>query len=69
VTAVVAERSESIVLRGLSPQRMHARAAEEFDARFGGRSWRLREERFTPCLVTVGGRVRLYEGRFDATVS
>ena len=66
MTAVLAEHSASIVLRGVSPQRMHLRATREFDTRFGARSWRLEGERFTPCLVTIGGRVRLYEGRFDA---
>lgn len=69
MSALLAERTESLILRGISPQRMHLRAGREFDARFGVRGWRLKDERFLPCVVTVGGRVRLYEGRFDATVA
>lgn len=56
----------SLVLRGPSPDSLHRSASRAFDERLGDRAWRMDEERFTPCLVTMGGRVRLYEGRFHA---
>jgi hypothetical protein len=58
--------AETVVLRGLSPRELRERARCRFDERFGEGSWRLCGEQTCPCLVSVGGRVRLYECRFDA---
>ncbi len=56
----------TLVIRGPSPDSLYRRACQSFDKQLGDRSWRFIEQRFTPCLVTIGGRVRLYEGRFEA---
>jgi hypothetical protein len=57
---------ETVVLRGLSPRDLRDRARCRFDERFGEGCWRLCGEQTRPCLVSLGGRVRLYECRFDA---
>ncbi len=60
-----AERSEDCVeltLRGFSPAELRA-CAERRCACYG---LELREARIRPCMVSPGGRVRLYEGRFLA---
>lgn len=61
--------AETVVLRGLSPRELRERARCRFDERFGEGSWRLCGEQTCPCLVSVGGRVRLYECRFDAVAT
>jgi len=57
---------QTLVLRGLSPRELRKQASCRFDERFGEGSWRLCGERTRPCLVSIGGRVRLYECRFEA---
>jgi hypothetical protein len=57
---------ERVVLRGVSPREMRKRACCRFDERFGDGCWRLCAERTQPCLVSIGGRVRLYECEFQA---
>ena len=54
-----AGRSLRLTLRGFSPAELRARAEQECACHFGEREWALAE--------TLGGRVRLYEGRFVAT--
>ena len=63
---MTASTRETVVLRGLSPQELRKRAACRFDERFGEGCWRLCADRTRPCLVSIGGRVRLYECAFDA---
>ena len=60
---------ETVVLRGLSPRELRERAGCRFDERFGKGCWRLCGEATCPCLVSLGGRVRLYECRFDAVAN
>ena len=57
---------ETVVLRGLSPRELREQAACRFDHRFGEGCWRLCGDRTRPCLVSIGGRVRLYECAFEA---
>jgi hypothetical protein len=57
---------QTVVLRGTSPRELRARAHCRFDERFGKGCWRLCGEETQPCLVSIGGRVRLYECRFAA---
>src|ERR687883_144203 len=57
---------EALVLRGLSPRELRERARSRFDERFGEGCWRLCGERTRPCLVSIGGRVRVYQWRFGA---
>ena len=56
----------SVVRRGLSATDLRKQAIRECE-RILGTGWRFTEERITPCMVSLGGRVRLYEGRFRAT--
>ena len=57
---------QTVVLRGISPRDLRERAQCRFDERFGKGGWRLCGEETQPCLVSLGGRVRLYECRFAA---
>jgi hypothetical protein len=55
-----------MVLRGLSPTELRKQAIRECERKLGA-GWRFTEERIVPCMVSLGGRVRLYEGRFQAS--
>ena len=50
-------------LRGFSPQELKVCA----EKRCAGYGLKVCESEIRPCLVSPGGRVRLYEGRFVAT--
>ena len=67
-TAVVqaTETEVSIVLRGFSPDSLRQRALGECGKVFGDCPWQLTKADVVPCMVSAGGRVRLYEGRFCA---
>jgi hypothetical protein len=65
MTAAVEEHS-SLVLRGLSSRDCRRRATCLFDERYGTGCWKLCGEESKPCLVSIGGRVRLVECRFEA---
>jgi hypothetical protein len=68
-TAVVTERTEnevSVVLRGFSPDGLRRQALGECGRVFGDCPWQLTQADVVPCMVSAGGRVRLYEGRFSA---
>jgi hypothetical protein len=54
------ERIE-LKLRGFSPRELHERAEGECAKRFGEAGWQICEERCKPCLISLGGHVRLYE--------
>lgn len=51
-----------LTLRGFSPQQLRA-CAEKRCACYG---FHVRESEIRPCMVSQGGHVRLYEGRFRA---
>jgi hypothetical protein len=51
-----------LILRGFSPEELRA-CAEKRCACYG---LEVREAEIRPCMVSAGGRVRLYEGRFVA---
>jgi hypothetical protein len=55
-----------LTLRGFSPSELKARAEEACACHFGECKWTLAEAEVVPCLGSLGGRVRLYEGRFVA---
>jgi hypothetical protein len=67
-TAVVtaSETEVSVVLRGFNPDDLRRRALGECGRVFGDCPWQLTEAHVVPCMVSAGGRVRLYEGRFSA---
>lgn len=56
-----------IVVRALSPAGLRAQSARVCRQRFPAGGWRLSEPVVRPCLVSLGGRVRLWEGRFEVT--
>jgi hypothetical protein len=51
-----------LTLRGFSPEELRA-CAEKRCACYG---LEVREAEIRPCMVSTGGRVRLYEGHFVA---
>ena len=56
-----------LTLRGFSPQELTARAEEACNCHFGECEWKMDKAEFVPCVGSLGGRVRLYEGRFVAS--
>ena len=56
-----------LTLRGFSPQELKASAERECARHFGECQWKISEASVCPCLVSLGGRPRLYEARFVAT--
>jgi hypothetical protein len=57
----------TLTMRGLSPADLRRRAARDCSRVFGDdRGWQFTREEIVPCVRSLGGRVRLYEGRFDA---
>jgi hypothetical protein len=67
-TAVVqaSETEVSVLLRGFSPDALRTKALGECGRVFGDCPWQLTKADVVPCMVSAGGRVRLYEGRFSA---
>jgi hypothetical protein len=61
----IADDGLELTLRGFSPEELKA-CAEKRCACYG---LKLREAEIRPCMVSLGGRVRLYEGRFLAARS
>lgn len=60
------ENEVSVVLRGCSPDALRARALGECGRVFGDCPFQVTRADVVPCMVSAGGRVRLYEGRFSA---
>jgi hypothetical protein len=66
----VSDDRASVLIRGFSPADLRRRAARDCKQAFGSDAgWRFTQEEIVPCLVSIGGRVRLYEGRFEAARS
>jgi hypothetical protein len=59
--ASVEAESFELTLRGFSPLELQAFAERECRRHFGGCAWRIDEATCTPCMETLGGRVRLFE--------
>ena len=55
-----------IVIRALSAGDARRSATRACARELGGDDWQIVDESITTCLTTVGGRPRLYEGRFTA---
>jgi hypothetical protein len=64
--ALLEDERFEVTLRGLSPRELEVRAEGECAKHFGETGWRFCERTCAPCLVTLGGRVRLYEGHYVA---
>jgi hypothetical protein len=60
------ENEVSVVLRGFSPDVLRRRALGECGRVFGDCPFQVTRADVVPCMVSAGGRVRLYEGRFSA---
>jgi hypothetical protein len=65
MTASASEQFE-LTLRGFSPRELNARVERECRKHFGECAWRIDEATCTPCMGTLGGRVRLYEAHVVA---
>ena len=60
----------SVLVRGFNPSDLRRRASRDCSEAFGNAAdWRFTREEIVPCLVSIGGRVRLYEGHFEASRS
>jgi hypothetical protein len=66
----ISDDRASVLVRGFSPAELRRRASRDCGKAFGSEAgWRFTREEIVPCLVSIGGRVRLYEGRFEASRS
>jgi hypothetical protein len=63
--APVSESEVAVVVRGLTRAGLRQQAVAACERRLGGRC-RFADEQYCPCMVSIGGRVRLWEGRFRA---
>jgi hypothetical protein len=57
----------AVVMRGLSKGDLRRHAKTVCRRRLGECNWELCSEEFRPCMVSLGGHVRLWEGRFELT--
>ena len=58
----------SVVLQGFSPADVRRHATRACERALGRRdSWHFTEEHVVSSMVSLGGRTRLYEGRFVAS--
>jgi hypothetical protein len=58
--------SFEVTLRGFSPRELSEAAERECRRHFGACAWKIDEATCSPCLGSLGGRVRLYETRIVA---
>jgi hypothetical protein len=66
MVAVEAEPLE-LTLRGFSPRELEAFVERECKRHFGQCAWRIDRATCTPCMETLGGRVRLFEAHVVAS--
>ena len=57
--------SQEIVVRACCRDALQGRAVKECQRRFGNCAFQLSEGSICPCMVSLGGHVRLWEGRFE----
>ena len=67
-TAIVLTSGDevSVIVRGFSPDVLQRRALGECGRVFGDCPFQVTRADVVPCMVSAGGRVRLFEGRFSA---
>jgi hypothetical protein len=65
----MSEKRVSVCVCGPSPDGLRRKACRAFDQELGVQCWRLAECKVAPVSTTPGGRVRLYEGRFEAVAA
>lgn len=58
-----------ICICGPSPDGLRRKACRAFDEQLGPQCWRMAECKLAPVSKTPGGRVRLYEARFEAVAA
>jgi hypothetical protein len=64
-----ADKHMTVCICGPSPDGLRRQACRLFDRELGAECWRLAECKLVPASKTPGGRVRLYEGRFEAVAA
>lgn len=63
----VSAQEVSVVVQGFSRAQLQQTAARECEQALGAKdSWQFTKAEIVPSMVSLGGRVRLYEGRFVA---
>jgi hypothetical protein len=67
-TAIVTTAGDevSVVVRGFSREVLRQRALGECGRVFGDCPFQMTRADVVPCMVSAGGRVRLFEGHFSA---
>jgi len=67
-TMIVQTRGDevTVVIRGFSRDVLQQRAVGECGRVFGDCPFQMTRADVVPCMVSAGGRVRLFEGRFSA---
>ena len=65
----IAEDRVLITARGFSPAELWRYATRECEKALGRDCWCFTLAEVKPCMVSLGGRARLFEGRFVATPS
>ncbi len=64
-----AEHRETVVVRGFSAQDLRRCVNRDCRASMGETGWQIVGETIVPRMVSLGGRVRLWEGRFEVARS
>jgi hypothetical protein len=65
--ATVEAESFELTIRGFSPRELEAFVERECRRHFGECAWKIDEAACTPCMATLGGRVRLFEAHVVAS--
>ena len=60
------EKRVTVCICGPSPDGLRRKACRAFDEQLGVQCWRLEECKLAAVSRSPGGRVRRYEGRFEA---
>ena len=63
----IAEDRVLVTARGFSPAELRRYATRECEKALGRDCWCFTQAEVRPCMVSLGGRARLFEGRFVAT--
>ncbi len=65
----IAEDRVLVTARGFSPAELRRYATRECEKALGRDCWCFTQADVRPCMVSLGGRARLFEGHFVATLS
>jgi hypothetical protein len=63
----IADDRVLVTARGFSPAELRRYATRECEKALGHGCWCFTQADVRPCMVSLGGRARLFEGHFVAT--